>query len=110
MDPLALLLFGFATWRLATMIVREDGPFKMFYHLREAAGITHDADRHVFAVPDRFLPGLLSCVWCSSVWIGANWVVLWLLVPKIAVPLAAIFALSALAIGYDRLITGQRTP
>lgn len=110
MDPFGFLLLGFATWRLSTMIVREDGPGNIFFHLREWAGITHDGDRHVLTVPDRFLPNLLSCVWCTSVWVASGWVFLWLLLPKVAIILAAVFALSAMAITLDRFLTGQRSP
>lgn len=110
MDPFAFLLLGAATWRLSVMVVREDGPLNSFFRLRSWAGITHDEDRHILIVPDRFLPSLLSCVWCSSVWIAAGWTILWILLPSVALLLATVFALSATAIVADRWLVGQRSP
>lgn len=109
-DVGVLILLSLATWRVSTMIVREDGPGNVFFHIRSWVGITHDPDRHILTIPDRFLPNLLSCVWCTSVWVAADWVLLWLLAPQIAEILAAIPALSALAIVLDWLISGQRSP
>src|SRR5512146_2920944 len=107
MDLIALLLLGLATWRLSHMLVGEDGPWFAFYRLRRWAGIEHDEDRHVFKVPERFLPMVLSCVWCASVWVSAGWVVFWLLAPAVALPVAAWFAVSAVASGVNGLLSRQ---
>lgn len=107
MDWFTFVLIALATWRLSSMIVREDGPLLLFFRLREAVGITHDEDRHILTVPDRFWSNLLSCVWCSSIWIAADWMVLWTLLPSVAVPLAAIFAASAIAVAFDRRVMGN---
>lgn len=59
-----------ATWRISSLLVDETGPFDMFLKLRELVGITHDEYKRVAEIPDRFLPQLLSCMWCTSVWVG----------------------------------------
>lgn len=102
MDWLALVILALATWRLSSMIVREDGPGYVFRGLREMAGITHDESGGVVMIPDGFLPQLLSCVYCSSIWVGFIWMIFWTLAPVIAIRFAALFALSTLAVVFDR--------
>lgn len=107
MDWQVLLLLGLATWRLSLMIVRETGPFSIFLRMREAAGITHDENERVLTVPTTFLGGVFSCIWCSSVWIGLGWMVLWTFLPAISIPVAAIFGLSGIAVILDHAVSGQ---
>jgi Protein of unknown function (DUF1360) len=103
MDLLTLGILGLATWRISVMFVREAGPFFIFQRIREVAGIVHDRDGEILSVPDRFLPGLLSCVWCSSVWAGGMWTLLWFFLPGPTILVASAFCLSALAIAFDHL-------
>jgi hypothetical protein len=91
------LIFGLATWRLASLLVNEAGPFDMFIRLRERVGIQHQ-DGVAYLIPDGFLPGVLSCVWCSSVWCAALFVLAWLILPTVALPVALVFAFSAVAV------------
>jgi len=51
------LLAGLATWRLAFMLVRDDGPGDVFVRLRKRLG-------------GRSIGKLLSCVRCVGVWVG----------------------------------------
>jgi hypothetical protein len=52
MQPFDLLVLVLATWRLAYLITKEDGPFKLAVRFRE-----------------RFpLGGLTTCIFCASVW------------------------------------------
>jgi hypothetical protein len=60
MTFLNLLLLSLATWRISSLLVCEDGPGDAFKRLRAA----------VCRSP--FLSGLLSCVWCCSVWVGCG--------------------------------------
>lgn len=107
MDFLTLTVLGLATWRLSRMLVKEDGPANAFVKIRELVGITHDQDGEIVMIPHHFLPLLLSCVWCSSVWVAAFWFVFWLILPAIALALASILAISALAIIVDRHFIGN---
>jgi len=99
-----LVIFGLATWRIASLLVQEDGPFYMFYRLREKVGIGHDENRKVFMIPDRFFAQVLSCVWCSSIWVGFGWLAFWLWTPEIALKIAAAFSFSTVAIMIDRWV------
>lgn len=92
-----LLIFSLATWRVSSLFVSEAGPFRLFVRVREWAGITHDDNDEVVMIPDTLRAGLLSCVWCFSVWVGTFWALFFLLSP-VAVYAALPFAFSAAAV------------
>jgi len=104
-NPIDFIIFSLATWRIASLFAREDGPFFMFRKLREHIGITHDEDGKVFEVPDTFLAGALSCVWCCSMWVAAGWTIFWFLVPILSVKCALLFALATGAVLIDKLVS-----
>lgn len=62
-DLIQFVAVGLAGWRVASLLVQEDGPFEIFARLRRAVGL-----ERVGELPSGFLPDLLSCVWCASVW------------------------------------------
>jgi hypothetical protein len=96
-----LLVYALAVFRLSILFVREEGPLHIFRRIRELAGITHDDDGNVVIIPDTFRAGILSCVWCFSVWAGIAVTVLWLLLPSASLLLTLPFALSGVAILLD---------
>lgn len=102
MSLVDFIILCLATWRISSLLVAETGPFDVFLKLREAVGITHDEDKKVAVIPERFLPQLLSCMWCTSVWVGFTWVLLFLLLPQVALWIALGFAVSAGAIFLER--------
>lgn len=75
----------------------------MFTRLREWAGIRHDEDHKPIVFPDTFAAGLLSCVWCVSVWLGAIVTVCYCIDARFVV-LVYPLALSAGAIVIERWI------
>jgi hypothetical protein len=93
-----LLIFSLATWRVSSLFVSEAGPFRLFVRVREWAGITHDDNDDVVTIPDTLRAGVLSCVWCFSVWAGAFWTLFFLLSPALATVAALPFAFSAAAV------------
>ncbi len=109
-----LVVLALATWRLSSLLVEEDGPFGVFRSLRafvgagefsqhgmDATRLTHQEIEKVMmraGRPESFLAGLLSCVWCTSIWAGAFWVILALFLPAPTFYVALVFALSAAAI------------
>lgn len=101
---ISLLIYGMATWRVASMFVTETGPGEMFLKLRARIGITHDDAKQPIIVPDGFFPGIFSCVWCCSVWVGAFWMLFDLFYPWVALRLATALAFSATAILIQRFI------
>jgi len=98
-----LLIFILATWRISSLLVKEDGPFFLFKRLRERSGIQHDENGDVFMVPESFLAGVLSCVWCSSMWVAIGWFAFWLAWPDVAVMSAIPFAISAGSIFLEKV-------
>ena len=76
----------------------------MFTKIRERAGIEH-VDGVPTIVPDKFFAQLLSCVWCTSIWVGAGWLIAWLVMPEAASAFAALFAFSAVAILVENQIS-----
>jgi len=73
MKPAELLVQGLAAWRLASLLVNEDGPGDVFSRLRYRAGVRQVVVNgpHGPAATRTALTGLakgLTCVWCVSVW------------------------------------------
>ncbi len=77
-----VLIVGLASWRIANMLVDEDGPFDIFERLRQAAGLRPGE-------VNGFLPELLSCIWCTSVWTTVLVFLLWVIEPVGVMILAA---------------------
>lgn len=92
MTPFQLIVFGLATWRVASLFVNEDGPWFIFNKLRHRAGIRN------MEIGPGFLAQLLSCIWCFSLYAGVGWILFYLWQPTIAFLCACAFALSAIAI------------
>ena len=104
MNLVNFIIFGLATWRVSNLLVNEAGPFDVFTKIRERAGIEH-VDGVPTIVPDKFFAQLLSCVWCTSIWVGAGWLIAWLVMPEAASAFAALFAFSAVAILVENQIS-----
>ena len=102
MDILSFAILCMAAWRIASLLVREQGPWRMFVWIRERAGIQHDDKGTPWLIPDNVLAGILSCTWCASVWIGMFWVGFFLISPLLATKIATIFAISTGAILIDK--------
>ena len=96
-----LIVYGLAIWRVSSLFVNEKGPWNVFLRLRILAGIQHDDNGTAYGIPDTFLAGVLSCIWCCSVWVGFFWTALWLVSSDTSLKLAVPFAFSALAILID---------
>lgn len=79
MDALTLILLSLATYRVAHMVAREEGPWSCFTRLRGAL----DPDQHTW------LGRGVNCVLCVAFW--TVWAVLglWWLWPPIVWALAA---------------------
>lgn len=60
MQPTDLLILSLATWRLAYLITKEAAPFSMMQRIRERAT----------------LGGLLTCIYCTSVWVAVLFVLI----------------------------------
>lgn len=99
-----LIIYGLATWRVASLFVNEGGPGNMFRRIREWTGMEHDDGGVVTVIPDGFFPSLLSCIWCTSLWVSFGWMAFDWISPEVALRLATAFSFSAVAIGYEKII------
>lgn len=78
------LLMGLAAWRLAYFIVKEDAPFDVMLKFRERTT----------------LGGLLTCVYCASVWTALGCLLLYGTPGWIVVQVAAVSALALMLASY----------
>lgn len=99
-----LIIFGLAVWRISSLFVNEDGPFEVFRNFRLWSGIQYDDFGMMNMIPNSFFAGVLSCVWCCSIWISFFLTAIWLFYPEIALKASVPFAFSAVAIIIDTRI------
>lgn len=64
-----LIVGALATWRLSLMLVEEAGPFDIFERVRRKAEVYYLGED---GRPTTFFGKLLSCLWCTSVWMGTG--------------------------------------
>lgn len=86
MSPLELLILMLATWRLAHMLVLEDGPFQVIQRFRAMTT----------------LGGLLECIFCMSVWVALGLTV----AVQGRLNLVDVLAVSAGSLVIDRYVNG----
>ena len=95
MALLDVVVLTLATWRLASLLNREDGPFEVFARLRYLLGVRYDEQSEAHGT-NWFAKGVI-CLPCCSVWFGFFWAIAYMLW-KDSVWVALPFALSAGAI------------
>ena len=81
------------------MFVNEKGPKNIFLNIRYWAGIEHEG-----MIPDNFFGGVLSCVWCTSIWIAFFFTTFFLISAKWSLVVAVSLSLSTIAILIDTFI------
>lgn len=68
LEGLVKLVVGIlATWRLTSLICYESGPFDVFEKIRWHVGVYFEDEQGVSLT---FWGRLLSCLWCTSIWIA----------------------------------------
>lgn len=100
-----ILIFGMATWRIASMLVNEDGPWYVFLELRKRVGIAYDDLGQIDSIRENLPASILSCVWCCSVWIAFGWGLAYLLSPIVVLKIATALSFSTVAIVIDNLLS-----
>lgn len=89
-----------AAWRIAHMILHENGPYGLFRRLRRALGVRYDLDDENRVVSFRY--EITVCMWCLSVWAGAVATLLVCLAPSwLSTALLAPFAISTVCVMLD---------
>lgn len=100
MDLLTFLIIGFSTWRLSSLLVAEEGPFHLFTKIRIYSGMRYwrkiktmssengtpivqtqvltlketlqeiDNLNKFSMLPSNEIAKALSCIYCTSMWVG----------------------------------------
>lgn len=60
------IIVALATWRITSLIVREDGPYDIFAKFRKWIGVYYD-ELNIPQGKNVIAKGI-TCVWCASVW------------------------------------------
>lgn len=100
MSWFTFLVISLAVWRIANMLVNEQGPSNIFEQLRYRAGVRIDPDNPEVAYaenPNSFTATLFLCLYCMSVWVAIPFFLLCLFWTDLAFILALIPAFSAVA-------------
>lgn len=103
------VLLSLATWRMASLLAREDGPAYLFLKLRRAAGVVYEDEETVnketgekevetTMTPTNWLAEGLICMKCNSVWVGTVLTILYFIFPNLTRILVLPLALSAMSI------------
>lgn len=104
-STLDLLVIALSAWRLAFMLVKEDGPGDVFGRLRRLVGVrqkladTPGGQQTPYGL--NVAADLFCCVYCMSVWTAA---LSWGLLQTSAAPVAYILAASGLALMLQRYV------
>lgn len=91
-----LIVVALASFRIASLLVDEAGPFDMFGKLRHLVGVRYNAQSE--RIGESELAKAFNCVWCLSIWSGFVLAVLMFFFPDITFWLCMPFALSGAAI------------
>lgn len=89
------------------MVLYDTGPGHIFLKFRKARGIDHDEDGAPYSYPPGFWGELLSCMYCTSIWVGLVLGLGWAVLPFYCELLCAPFALSAVALLIDNHVNGR---
>lgn len=82
---------GVAAWRIASLLVRERGPYAVFERLRMRLGryqLVRTGVDEVQKVPANEWAHVFDCLWCMSVWVT---------VPVFALSFVSPYAIAMLA-------------
>lgn len=102
LDPVVIIVLSFATWRLSSLLAREEGPFDAFSRLRIRAGARYDEFSNQYGTNS--ISRMMLCVWCNSVWIGLFVTILYYFFPEITIVVSLPFFLSSVAVLIDYIV------
>lgn len=98
-----MILLGLATWRVSSLLVSENGPGNILAKLRYFTGVRMDELSN--PVGENVVADALTCVWCTSFWVGLLFFAVWLLNPQAAYLISIPLALSTIAIVVEKVVT-----
>jgi hypothetical protein len=101
--PMAFVILALATWRLTSLVVREEGPWCILARLRHRIGV-RSTDAGVPYGLNVMAEGL-TCVWCTSVWTATFLALSYVWMPAITICICVPLALSAGALLIEKGMT-----
>jgi len=69
-DPFTIALLPLASWRLYRLISEDIGPREILRKIRVKLGVRYSKDYNTWESNPGSLADLITCVWCSSMWVG----------------------------------------
>jgi hypothetical protein len=100
----SFFILSLATWRIASLLARETGPFGIFTKLREVVGVKWKEEKgELIPYGENVISEAILCVWCSSVWIALILVLLTVR-PFSMGDILIVLAISAASIVVDILV------
>ena len=92
----------FASWRISGLLSRESGPWDILGRFRVWAGVRYDDKSEPYGTTE--LAKALLCVYCSSIWIAAALVGIYVISPEVSLALSLPFAISGGVILLEELV------
>jgi hypothetical protein len=80
-------LLAFSAWYIQYVLRWLEGPFGVFTLFRSFIGVTVDKGA-VLVVKENVFSEVLSCVYCTSFWVGLVLVPVWMFAPVVLTPFA----------------------
>lgn len=96
------LIIALACWRITSLFVREDGPGGIFAKFRNWLGVRYNTYSMPYGT-NGFSKAIL-CIWCSSVWTGLFFAILYIIGGEIFLWFCVPFSFSAVAILINEVI------
>lgn len=98
------LILMLATFRITSLLVDEDGPLSLFSRFRQLVGVRVDKNGETYG--KNVIATGLTCLWCTSVWVGIAWAIAYFFSPNGTILIAMPLALSSGAILVSRWLNG----
>lgn len=103
-DAVTFVILGFACFRITHLIVSDE--FMSFFRAllvdevneRDAQGRWIKLQYPKLPMWRAYIGALISCPWCTGVWVGALLVTGWYFIPNIIFPISLVFAVSGLGV------------
>ena len=98
---IAILSLGLASWRIASLLVVEEGPFDILAKFRSFIGIRYDELSTPYGT--NVIADAFTCIWCASMWIAILFSIVYYIHAHFAIMLALPFAISTVAIIVEKI-------
>lgn len=95
------LVLSLASWRIASLLVDEAGPFDVFERLRVFVGIKYDQKNEPFATNE--IAKQFMCIWCMSLLVSI-FIVVFYMCSNTVIYFLLPFALSSVGMLADKML------